>query len=134
MGTHEHWNNANDKQYSRNLGEDKGIELVSNFTLPTPVEDKLDRKGSINNFNLQQNYPNPFNPATEISFELPVYSNISLNVYDENGRKVQTLLNGTKPAGKYKEIFDGSGLASGIYFYKLTTKDFTDAKKMILLK
>ena len=134
MGTHEHWNNTNDKQYSRNLGEDKGIELVSNFTLPTPVEDKLDRKGSINNFNLQQNYPNPFNPATEISFELPVYSNISLNVYDENGRKVQTLLNGTKPAGKYKEIFDGSGLASGIYFYKLTTKDFTDAKKMILLK
>ena len=134
MGTHEHWNNANDKQYSRNLGEDKGIELVSNFNLPTPVEDKLDRKGSINNFNLQQNYPNPFNPATEISFELPVYSNISLNVYDENGRKVQTLLNGTKPAGKYKEIFDGSGLASGIYFYKLTTKDFTDAKKMILLK
>jgi hypothetical protein len=134
MGTHEHWNNADNKQYSRNLGEDKGIELVSNYTLPTPVEEKQNMNGSIDNFNLQQNYPNPFNPVTNINFELPVYSQVSLRVYDGNGNEVETLLNGARPAGRYTERFDASGFSSGIYFYKLTTQNFTSTKKMILLK
>jgi hypothetical protein len=134
MGTHEHWNNADDKQYSRNLGEDKGIELVSNYTLPTPVEEKQNMNGSIDNFNLHQNYPNPFNPVTDINFELPVYGQVLLKVYDGNGNEVKTLVNGSRPAGRYTERFDASGISSGIYFYKLTTPNFTDTKKMILLK
>jgi hypothetical protein len=134
MGTHEHWNNAEDKQYSRNLGEDKGIELVSNYALPSAVGEDQGMNVPVENFNLRQNYPNPFNPVTEINFELPVYSQVSLKIYDGNGAEVQMLLNGSRPAGKYMEKFDGSGLSSGVYYYKLTTQGFSDTKKMILLK
>lgn len=90
--------------------------------------------GVLHSFELKQNYPNPFNPATEISFTLPENNFVTLKVYDMSGRLVKTLVNDFRTAGNYKVSFDGGGISSGIYFYKLESGQFTDVKKMILVK
>ncbi len=86
------------------------------------------------NFNLEQNYPNPFNPATVISYQLPINSHVSLKVYDVIGREVGTLVNEVKEAGYYSARFDASSYSAGVYFYQLHSQNFTQTKKMILLK
>ncbi len=85
-------------------------------------------------FILEQNYPNPFNPKTVITFQTPAEGQITLKVYDVLGNEVATLLDEQKPAGSYDVELDASQLTSGIYFYKLTAKDFSSVMKMILLK
>lgn len=85
-------------------------------------------------FSLKQNYPNPFNPSTIISFQLPVNSQVSLKVFDVMGREVQTIVNDRLQAGTYESTFDGSGLNSGVYIYKLMTDGFTESKTMLLVK
>lgn len=85
-------------------------------------------------FALYQNYPNPFNPATTIRFSVPRESFVTLKVYDNTGTLVSSLVNDTKPAGEHSVSFNASGLASGIYFYRLETEGSAIAKKMILLK
>lgn len=83
---------------------------------------------------LHQNYPNPFNPSTTISFDLPASSNVKIEVFDMLGRKVNDVLNESKKAGTYEVRFDASSLTSGVYFYKLTTRDFSSINKMMLLR
>lgn len=85
-------------------------------------------------FSLYQNYPNPFNPTTNIGYEMPVSSYVTIKVYDVLGKEVATLIDGHKPAGSYEVEFDGKELTSGIYFYQLTTRNFIQTKKMILIK
>ncbi|MFA7360062.1 MAG: T9SS type A sorting domain-containing protein [Candidatus Kapaibacterium sp.] len=85
-------------------------------------------------YSLKQNYPNPFNPNTVIRFSLPSVSQISLKVYDVMGREVQSLVNEKLQAGTYETTFDGSGLNSGVYFYKLMTDGFTETRRMLLVK
>lgn len=85
-------------------------------------------------FDLHQNYPNPFNPNTVISYELRVTSNAKLKVFDVLGNEVAELVNEKQSAGSYKIEFDGSNFASGVYFYKLDAGDFSETKRMILLK
>ncbi len=85
-------------------------------------------------FKLHNNFPNPFNPVTKIKFDLPKSSIVKLTVYDILGREIASILNGNLEAGYYEINFDGSKLASGIYFYKIQASDFTDVKKMILNK
>jgi hypothetical protein len=85
-------------------------------------------------YELSQNYPNPFNPATHIKFSMPKAGSVSLKVYDVLGNEVQTLVEGSHPAGTYTIYFDGSSLASGVYFYKLTMDNFSETKKMSLIK
>ncbi|MDQ3019532.1 MAG: YCF48-related protein [Bacteroidota bacterium] len=85
-------------------------------------------------FILEQNYPNPFNPNTVISYQLRVSSFISLKVYDLLGKQVATLINEKQNAGRYSVDFNGSNLPSGIYFYKIETGNFSETRKMILLK
>lgn len=84
-------------------------------------------------FELYQNYPNPFNPETQIKFEIPKTSNIKIAVYDMLGREVFSI-NEYKKAGSYEVKFDGSNLASGMYFYTFETNGYKDTKKMVLLK
>lgn len=88
------------------------------------------------NYFLSQNYPNPFNPSTTIKFGLPKAGNISLKIYDITGRLVETLINNMPlNAGTVTQVFEGSRLASGIYFYTLTVDDNpVDTKKMVLVK
>ena len=83
---------------------------------------------------LYQNYPNPFNPSTTIKFELPKTSHVSLTVYDILGREVSVLVNERRDAGVHEVRLDGSNLASGVYFYRLQTGDFTQTKRLLLLR
>jgi len=83
---------------------------------------------------LSQNYPNPFNPTTTIEFAVPKTSRVVIKLYNSVGVEVQTLVDGEMPAGNYHMTVDGSSLASGIYFYRLTTDSYSDTKKMVLMK
>ncbi len=85
-------------------------------------------------FFLFQNSPNPFNPSTAISYQLSTPGRVNLKVYDILGREVMTLVNEVKQPGKYVAQFDGSRLASGVYFYRLRGHDFAQVKKMLLLR
>ncbi|MCK9424433.1 MAG: T9SS type A sorting domain-containing protein [Ignavibacteriaceae bacterium] len=85
-------------------------------------------------FALSQNYPNPFNPETNISYQLPVTSKVSLKVYDVLGNEVAILVNEEKPAGKYQVKFKGSSFSSGVYFYQLRVGQFVQTMKFVLLK
>jgi hypothetical protein len=87
-----------------------------------------------NYYSLNQNYPNPFNPTTTISFTLPRAEDVKLVVYDILGREVATLVNEFKQAGIYDVPFNASSLSSGVYFYRIETKSFTQTKKMLLVK
>ncbi len=101
-----------------------GVVFVSNQNANIP-----------DNFKLEQNYPNPFNPNTVISYQLKVAGNISLNIYDINGKLIKVLDNGYKREGSYSTNFSGEGLSSGIYYYSLYTDGvLIDTKKAILLK
>jgi hypothetical protein len=86
-------------------------------------------------YKLVQNYPNPFNPTTKINFEIPKNSLVNLIIYDILGREVKKLVNNEiKQAGRYYVEFDGTNLASGIYFYRIEAGSFIDSKKMVLVK
>ncbi len=85
-------------------------------------------------YSLSQNYPNPFNPTTNLEFGISKLGFVSLKVYDVLGKEVMTLVNEIKPAGRYKIDFNGSNLSSGMYFYKLEAGNFTETKRMLLIK
>jgi len=85
-------------------------------------------------YRLHQNYPNPFNPITNINFDIPKEGIVSIKVYDITGREISTLVNKSIEAGSYNVEFDASDFASGTYFYKVQAGDFTDVKKMMLVK
>lgn len=85
-------------------------------------------------FSLGQNYPNPFNPATTISYNLSETVDVRLEVYDMLGRRVSVLQAGSQSAGRYTVSFDAAGLSSGSYIYRLTTPDFVQTRKMMLVK
>ena len=101
----------------------------------------LDRDESIlpKQYSLGQNVPNPFNPSTEIWFELPKACDLKLEIYNILGQSVRTLIDGRMSAGQHHVTFDGRGddnnvLASGVYFYRLVTEEFTQSRKMTLMK
>ncbi|HSW53578.1 MAG TPA: T9SS type A sorting domain-containing protein [Ignavibacteriaceae bacterium] len=85
-------------------------------------------------FVLNQNYPNPFNPSTAIRYSIPTSGFVTIKVYDILGNEIATLVNEEKTAGNYEVNFDASGLASGMYLYRLQTDSFVETKKMVLLK
>ena len=85
-------------------------------------------------YSLSQNYPNPFNPATTIQYSIPESGNVKLKIYNSLGEEVVTLVNDYKEAGTHEVNFDASKLNSGIYYYKIQLNNFSEAKKMMLLK
>lgn len=85
-------------------------------------------------YTLSQNYPNPFNPSTNIKFSIPTDGQTSLKIYDVLGNEVSTYFDTYLKAGIYNIAFDGAGLSSGVYFYKLVSGSFSDTKRMILTK
>ncbi len=85
-------------------------------------------------FTLYQNYPNPFNPVTAISYYLPKDEHVLLKIFNLLGEEVYTLVNANEKAGEHALHFDGYGLSSGVYIYKIIAGDFSQAKKMLLVK
>jgi hypothetical protein len=85
-------------------------------------------------YSLSQNYPNPFNPVTSINYAIPKQGFVSLKIYDILGREITALVNEVKTPGYYVVDFDASNLGSGVYFYKIVSNDFTDIKRMMLIK
>lgn len=85
-------------------------------------------------YKLEQNYPNPFNPVTNVEFSIAKYSNIKISIYDNTGKLVDILFSGESKPGIYKITWDAVNFASGIYYYSLQTDEFTQTKKMILVK
>jgi hypothetical protein len=111
----------NDGVWKRPLSEITAVSTYPQNMLPLSVE-------------LYQNYPNPFNPSTTIKFELPKASQVLLTVYNTLGQQVATLVHGQQEAGSYEVKFDGSGLASGVYFYRLQAGTYVETRKVLLLK
>ncbi len=85
-------------------------------------------------FELSQNYPNPFNPVTKINFSIPKQSHVTLKVYDVLGKEIATLVNEVKTSGTYNIDFNASNFSSGVYFYKIEAGEFSDIKRMMLIK
>jgi hypothetical protein len=110
----------------------------TDFGTVTPVG-VIPVSSEIKSFKLNQNFPNPFNPVTRISFSLPMYAKVTVKVYDIMGREVRQLVNENMNAGSFMIDFNGSDLASGVYFVRLTADGskgmrFADTKKMLLIK
>jgi hypothetical protein len=99
--------------------------LITNIKDDTPI---------VYDYELSQNFPNPFNPITTIEFAIPDREKIKIEVYDLLGRKIETLIDNEIEAGKHQISFNATGLASGIYFYRLITSITTFTKKMMILK
>lgn len=83
---------------------------------------------------LYQNYPNPFNPITNIEFSIPGKSDVRIIIYDVMGKEITTLISERLQPGTYEAEWDGSNYSSGVYFYKLITADYTETRKMVLIK
>ena len=108
------------------------VTIPVTVTIVTGVSDK--GQAVPMQFALHQNYPNPFNPSTEIRFDLPQTAPVTLAVYNLLGQKVATVLDQRLEAGSHQVSFDASELASGVYFYRINAGQFTDLKKMVLIK
>jgi hypothetical protein len=105
----------------------------ADFGTITSIE--IDRDPSVPaEYSLAQNYPNPFNPTTVIEYSLPLQKPVTLKIYNVLGQEVRTLINEVQAAGKYKVRFEGASIASGVYFYRLDAGEFSQVKKMLLLK
>jgi len=98
---------------------------TSTETVAEGIPDKIE---------LQKNYPNPFNPSTQITYSLPAATEVNLTIYDILGRKVKTLTDSFQRAGSHSVTFDASGLASGIYLYRLKANNNVKTRKMMLVK
>ncbi len=99
---------------------------------PSAVNEDL--AGLPRKYDLKANFPNPFNPVTTISYQLPEAGQVKISVYNVFGQKIATLVNKHQSAGYYRVTFDGSKLASGVYFYRMQTQHFEKIRKMILMK
>ena len=118
--------------------EEKENRRIEDLALTTiGIRNEISREEKVNillQYRLEQNYPNPFNPVTKINFSLPKTGFATLKVYDAGGREIADLINKSLTSGSYEYVFDGSELSSGIYFYTLKVSDYSQTKKMMLLK
>ncbi|MCP4570394.1 MAG: T9SS type A sorting domain-containing protein [FCB group bacterium] len=118
-------------------GDDVAFRLRTSPSLVSAVDD--DNDPTKMTYALSQNYPNPFNPSTTINYTLETRSQVTISIYNFLGQKINTIVDQIRPAGSYNvewdgDNFEGKAVATGIYFYKIVTDDFTETKKMLLLK
>ncbi|UCE18625.1 MAG: T9SS type A sorting domain-containing protein [Gemmatimonadota bacterium] len=113
------------------------LEFTDTLTVTVIQETSVDFAGGLvlpEDYGLMMNFPNPFNHITTIEYQLPMFANVDLSIYNILGQKVATLISVRQPSGTYKVEWDASNLASGVYFYKIMTREFTATKRMALLK
>lgn len=121
----------------RSIGSESTSDwsAISSFTTTDSIAvSSEEERDLIADYSLSQNYPNPFNPSTTIRFNLPEATNIELKVYSIHGQQVANLASGITSAGTHTVDFDGSGLASGIYIYRLLAGDVIKTRRMVLIK
>ncbi|UCH66474.1 MAG: T9SS type A sorting domain-containing protein [Ignavibacterium sp.] len=112
-----------------------GVTNIHNYEISVnSVVGNITDYNNPSEFGLYQNYPNPFNPSTSIRFFINSITYVKLTVYDSLGEEVISLVDGIKNAGHHEVNFDGRELTSGVYYYRLTTGDYSEVKSMILLK
>jgi hypothetical protein len=99
-----------------------------------PVSVRLKDDGIPESFFVDQNYPNPFNPSTTIRFGLSVRSHASITVFNLLGQEVATAFEGTRDAGTYEMDFNGAGLGSGVYLYRIQAGKSVETRRMVLTK
>jgi endo-1,4-beta-xylanase len=107
---------------------------LADYVKNNPTDVKKITETLPSNYELSQNYPNPFNPTTTFNYSIVKESNVKLQIFDVLGRHVQTLVDGPQTTGKYSVEFNAGNLSSGIYFYTLKAGEFTQTKKMLLIK
>jgi hypothetical protein len=117
-------------------GDDPGddAEPLTSAQLVTNSKEQENDRSIPGSFALAQNYPNPFNPTTRIGFRIQVSGFTSLKVYDMLGRELRTLVNENLESGSYEALFDATGLASGVYLYRLTAGGQVETKRLILMR
>lgn len=132
LGVHEHWNNANDKKYSRNLGVGEGIELVKLHGVTSVSEPTT--PGQPRSFRLEANFPNPFNANTRIVYALPANMRVRLELFNMSGQRVAVLVDELKTAGIHSINLDMAGLTCGTYVYRLSTPQAILSRKLALVR
>ncbi len=122
--------NAADVEYETALYEDRYKDVVHNYATPEDSEEQI-LDETIDSVAVT---PNPFNPSTTISYTIVDDGQVTLAIYNFAGQKVATLVNSSMPAGKHHATFDGSNLASGMYFYRFESANVMENGKMLLVK
>jgi hypothetical protein len=127
LGVHEHWNNPSEMKYSKNLGEDEGIELISNYDPSGIIEGKIDLSLNANNLIL-------LNKRATIRFSIPATEFVSLKIYNLSGREVENLIEKQLNKGTYNIEWDVENLTGGVYFYRLKAGRVFKTNKLILMR
>ena len=113
------------------IGYTVNLHFASMFFSPTAIEEEI---AIPDEFFITNNYPNPFNPSTKIDYGLPEDTYVAIEIFDILGRKVETVVSQEQPAGYYQVVWRADNVSSGLYFYRIQEGDFTETKKMTLLK
>lgn len=124
------WSAGGD-QYFTNVDVNQSVTITENGSIISVEESNVNVK---KNYELFQNFPNPFNPSTKINYSIQNTEFVTLKVYDIHGKEVETLVNQNQRAGKYEVTFNSKNLSSGIYLYKISAGNFSETKRMILIK
>jgi hypothetical protein len=137
LGVFEHWNNAHDKQYSRNLSIGSGIELVKILQDPNGIAEG--NKLEPSEFRVFSNYPNPFNPSTIIRYSLPQESEVVVEIFSMDGRRIRVLADERQRRGDHSLVWNaedesGNHVSSGVYLYRVRTDKYVGGGRMVYLK
>jgi hypothetical protein len=123
-----------DRLYIRSVNDTQLVAYPVALKGTTLVASAGDSENLPEEYRLYQNFPNPFNPATVIRYDLPRDSKVTLVIYDIVGRRVATLVDSFRQAGRYEAAWSAEGMASGIYFYRLTAGDYTETRRLAVVK